>query len=324
MSGSERTTGAAMSGENARAARRGAVAPTLAVLAALLAVGVPPAAAAPAASTAIVVSDDAGNTLRLARPARRIVSLAPHITETLYAAGVGERVVGSVDYADYPEAAKRLPRVGGYSRLDAEAVLALKPDLVVGWQSGNAPAQIERLRALGIPVFLSQPNHIEDVASALERFGELGGEPVAGHAAATQFRERLAALRARYGERPKVRTFYQIWKQPLMTIGGRQIISDAIRLCGGDNIFAALDTMAPTVTVEGVLAANPEAIVASGMDAARPEWLDDWRRWPSLTAVARDNLFFVPPELIQRHTPRLLDGAERLCQALETARSRRR
>ena len=295
-------------------------------LAGALIAAAPLAAAAGGATPAkqeLVVSDDAGNTLRLPRPARRIVSLAPHVTETLFAAGVGDRVVGSVDYADYPEAARRLPRVGGYTRIDPEAVLALKPDLVIAWQSGNAPAQVERLRALGIPVYVSQPDRIEDVARALERFGELGGEAAAGRAAAQRFRERLAVLSARYSGRPQVRTFYQIWKQPLMTVGGRQIISDAIRLCGGENVFGSLSTMAPKVSVEAVLKANPEAIVASGMDAARPEWLDDWRRWPSLQAVARDNLFFVPPELIQRHTPRLLDGAERLCQALETARSRR-
>jgi iron complex transport system substrate-binding protein len=120
-----------------------------------------------------------------------------------------------------------------------------------------------------------------------------------------------------------VRTFYQIWKQPLMTVGGKQIISDVIQLCGGENVFATLDGMAPTVTVEAVMAANPEAIVASGMDEARPEWLDDWQRWTSISAVTRGNLFFVPPDLIQRHTPRLLEGAERLCLHLEAARSRR-
>ena len=120
-----------------------------------------------------------------------------------------------------------------------------------------------------------------------------------------------------------MRTFYEIWKQPLMTVGRQQIISDVIRLCGGDNVFGQLETMAPTVTVEAVIAANPEAIVASGMGEARPEWLDDWLRWTTITAVARGNLFFVPPDLIQRHTPRLLDGAALLCRHLETARSRR-
>ena len=112
-------------------------------------------------------------------------------------------------------------------------------------------------------------------------------------------------------------------KQPLITVNGKQIISDAIRLCGGRNVFAQLPILAPTVTVEAVIAANPEAIVASGMGEGRPEWLDDWRRWHTLQAVTKDNLYFVPPELIQRHTPRILDGAERLCEQLEMARSKR-
>lgn len=271
----------------------------------------------------VVVQDDTGATVRLAQPARRIVSLAPHITETLYAAGAGERMVGAVEYSDYPEAAKTLPRIGGYSRLDLEAIAALKPDLAVGWASGNSPAHIEKLRTLGVPVYLAQPERIDDVAKQLERYGELAGTQATARAAAATFRNRLAELRAQYGARPKVRTFYQIWKQPLMTVGGGQVISDAIRLCGGENVFGDLKPLAPKVTVEAVLAADPEAIVASGMGESRPEWLDDWRQWKSMTAVKRDNLYFIPPDIVQRHTPRLVDGAARLCAHLETARGRR-
>lgn len=280
-------------------------------------------AAAHAANAEIVVTDDTGATLRLKAPAQRIVSLAPHVTETLFAAGAGDRVVGAVEYSDYPEAAKKIPRIGGYSRLDLEAIAARKPDLVIGWASGNSPAHIDKLRALGLPVYLAQPERIDDAAANLERYGELAGTPGPARAAAAHFRARLAALRARHAARPPVRVFYQIWKQPLMTVGGGQVISDVIRLCGGENVFADLKPLAPKVTVEAVLAADPEVIVASGMGESRPEWLDDWRQWKSMTAVKRDNLFFVQPDLIQRHTPRLADGAERLCAHLETARGRR-
>ena len=271
----------------------------------------------------IQVVDDAGRSVRLARPAQRIVTLAPHMAETLYAAGAGERLVGTVEFSDYPPEAQKVRRVGGYSRVDLEAVAALKPDLVIGWQSGNAPATLDALRALGLTVYVSQPDRIEDVAREIERFGQLAGTEKIAQPKAAELRRRQAALRREYAGRPTVRVFYQIWKQPLATIGGKQIISSAIRLCGGENVFAALETLAPTVSVEAVIAANPEAIVASGMDAARPEWLDDWKRWPTIAAVARGNLFFVPPELIQRHTPRLLDGAEILCRQLESARERR-
>ena len=275
------------------------------------------------AKAEVVVKDDTGATVRLTQPAKRIVTLAPHLAETLFAAGAGEKLVGVVEFSDFPEAVKALPHVGGYSRLDLEAVAALKPDLIIAWLSGNAPAHVDKLRSLGFPVYVSQPNRLDDVATEVERLGVLAGTSRVGNATATAYRERLAALKKRYAGRPNVRTFYQVWKQPLSTIGGKQIISSVIRLCGGENVFEKLETMAPTVTVEAVIATNPEAIIASGMDQARPEWLDDWKRWTSLTAVARDNLFFVQPQLIQRHTPRLLDGAEMLCQHLENARSRR-
>ncbi|MDR3299108.1 MAG: cobalamin-binding protein [Candidatus Accumulibacter sp.] len=271
----------------------------------------------------IAVTDDTGAVVRLSQPARRIVTLAPHLAETLFAAGAGDRLVGTVDYSDYPEAVKNVPRIGGYSRLDLETIVALKPDLIVAWHSGNAPANIDKLRAFGFPIYVSQPNRLEDVAGEIERLGRLAGSSAAADAAARQFSARLASLRERYGGRPVARVFYQIWKQPLSTVGGKQIISSVIRLCGGENVFGGLETIAPVVAIEAVIAANPEVIVASGMDEARPEWLDDWKRWSVITAVTRGNLFFVPPELIQRHTPRLLDGAEQLCRHLETARSRR-
>jgi iron complex transport system substrate-binding protein len=271
----------------------------------------------------IVLKDDTGATLRLPAPARRIVSLAPHVTENLFAAGAGGQVVGTVDYSDYPEAAKKIARVGGYSRLDLEAVAALRPDLIIAWESGNAPGHVAKLRSLGIPVFISQPNRIEDVAEQLEKFGQLAGTSAVANGAVARFRARLAEIRKQYSGQPRVPTFYQIWKQPLMSVGRQQIISDVISLCGGSNVFGQVEQMAPKVSEEAVLAANPEAIIASGMGDSRPEWLDDWKRWKQITAVARDNLFFVPPELIQRHTPRILEGASRLCEHLETARHRR-
>jgi len=274
-------------------------------------------------SAEIVVQDAAGQTVRLTAPARRIVSLAPHITENLYAAGAGSFIVGAVDYSDYPEAAKKLPRVGGYARLDLEAILALKPDLVIAWDSGNQAGQLAKLKALGLTLFISRPQKIDDIATDIARFGELAGTTAIALPEARAIRVRVAELRARYASRPPVRTFYQIWNQPLVTVNGEQLISDVMRLCGADNVFAGLSQLAPTVSVEAVLAADPEAIVASGMNATRPEWLDMWKRWRDLMAVSRGNLFFIPPDLINRPTPRILDGAQRLCAQMETVRDRR-
>jgi iron complex transport system substrate-binding protein len=277
----------------------------------------------PAAQGEIVVRDDVGTTLRLQQPAQRIVSLAPHITENLYAAGAGTKLVGAVEYSDYPEAAKRVRRVGDYARPDLEAIVALKPDLVLTWQSGNADAVVGKLKSLGLNVYQAQPDRLEDIPASIEAIGRLAGTEAVAGAAAASFRQRLATLRKQYATQAAVPVFYQAWHQPLLTVGGEQIISDVIRLCGGNNIFAALPTMAPTVSLEAVLAADPEAIVASGMGYDTPIGLDDWRRWKQLKATARGNLFFVPADLMQRATPRLLDGAEQLCRHLETARKRR-
>lgn len=271
----------------------------------------------------IAVRDDSGQEIRLPAPAQRIISLAPHVTESLYAAGAGERLVAAVDYSDYPEAAKKLPRVGGYSRLDLEAIAALKPDLVIAWQSGNPPAQVEKLRSLGVKVFVIQPNQIEDIAGQLERYGQLAGTEAAARAAAERFRARLAGLRQANAGKPPVRVFYQVWKAPLTTVGGPQIISSAIRLCGGENVFGHLGQMAPNVSLEAVIEADPEAIVATGMGDAAPQWLNDWQKWPRMTAVKRGNLFHINPDIMQRHTPRILDGTEKLCANLDLARSRR-
>ena len=271
----------------------------------------------------VAVVDDSGVTVRLAQPARRIVSLAPHITESLFAIGAGERVVGTAEYSNYPDAARKIARIGSYASLDLEAIVGLKPDLVIVWESGNVKAHVEKLRAMGFALYVTEPKRIDDLPGTLERLSVLAGSAEAGRKAAAGLSARLADLRRRYSHRPPVRTFYEIWQQPLVTVGGKQIISSVIRLCGGENVFAQLQPLAPVVSLEAVIAANPEAIVASGLDEARPEWLDDWKRWTALTAVARDNLFFVHPDLIQRLTPRLLDGAERLCEQLETARGRR-
>ncbi len=275
------------------------------------------------AQAEVVLKDDTGALVRLPEAARRIVSLAPHITEMLFAAGAGDRLVGAVEFSDYPAAARVLPRIGGYSKFDLEAIAAKKPDLVIGWISGNPAAQIEQLRGLGLTMFMVQPNRIEDVASTLERYGELAGTSAIAGKVAQSLRERLSLLRTRYAGRPPVRVFYQIWRQPLMTVGGSQVISDVIRLCGGVNVFSELRPLAPSVSVEAVLAANPEVIIVSGQGESRHERDGDWQQWKNMLAVQRGNVFYINPDLMQRHTPRLVDAAGQLCEQLETARSRR-
>lgn len=277
-----------------------------------------------AATAPLAVLDDAGRRVQLAAPARRIVSMAPHITELLFAAGGGARIVGTMRYSDYPAAARAIPLVGDNSQIDIERVLALKPDLLVVWQSGNTARQLEQLRQLGIPMFYSEPARMEQVADSLLRFGQLLGTEAQARAAAASFRADIAALGARYGKRAPVKVFYQVWDKPLYTLNGQHVASDAIGLCGGENIFAALAVKAPSVGVEAVLQANPEAIVGSVPHDASNTGLAMWAPYKTLLAVRNGNLITLDGELLTRPGPRLVQGAALLCEKLELARQRRR
>lgn len=272
-------------------------------------------------SYAAEVVDDEGSIIRLIKPAERIISLAPSLTELIFAAGAGEKIVGVVEYSDFPEAANFLPIVGRFDMLDMERILQLRPDLVVAWQTGNPRASVSRLRDLGLTVYIAEPKSLESIPSHIERLAELAGTQSIAAEAAADFRLKLDSLASRYSNKAPVSTFYQVWDAPLISAGGNELINDIIELCGGENIFADISLVAPKVSTEAVLVRNPVAIIASGMDIERPEWLDDWRRWPSLTAVANNNLFFIPPELLQRHTPRALQGAEQMCEQIDRARS---
>jgi len=276
------------------------------------------------ASAQIRLVDDSGRSVALARPAQRIISLAPNMTELLFAAGAGKRVVGTVEYSNYPEAARRIARIGDNAQLDLERIVALKPDLILVWQAGNAQRQLDNLLQLGIPVFYSDPRRISDIARAIEQFGRLAGSDMVALATAREFEARVKELRERYAGRAPVKVFFQIWDQPLMTVSGDHMISDVIALCGGKNVFAGLKPLAPTVSIEAVLAADPEAIGGATAEAGQLGSLESWKTWPRLDAVARGNLFVIHSDLISRNSPRILEGAREVCAELDAARTRRR
>ena len=274
----------------------------------------------PAASAALEAVDDSGHTVTLSTPAQRIVSIAPHATELLYAAGAGERIVGAVAYSDFPPPARELPRVGDAHALDVEAILALEPDLVVGWISGNPEAQLAQLRRLGANLYLTEPRRLDDVARHLEQLGRLAGTGTQGAAQAEAFRRRMDVLQQRYADAAPLTVFYQLWDRPLMTVGGTHLISTVIRLCGGVNVFSELDALAPQVETEAVLQRDPRVIVM-GVEAETAQgWRARWLRWPRLAAVRDGRLHALPPDELHRLGPRILDGAERLCEVLQEVR----
>nr|WP_231489501.1 cobalamin-binding protein [Halomonas saliphila] len=267
--------------------------------------------------------DDRDREVCLPAPASRIAALSPGATELVYAAGAGEKVVAVVAYSDYPPEARDVPSVGSHTRMDLETLVSLRPDLVIGWTTGNPPEQLETIEALGMPVFYIEPREFEDVSGAIERLARLAATREEGERAAEEFRTGMAELAERYADAEPVSVFYQVWDEPLMTINDEHLIGKVLTLCGGVNVFGELSRLVPRIGDEAVLDADPEAILAGGMGEENRDWLTHWQRYTELTAVRRDNLYFVPPSLIQRPTPRLLEGSRLFCEKLDDARGRR-
>jgi iron complex transport system substrate-binding protein len=279
------------------------------------------ALAACQARAAVTVKDDDGNLVTLQKPAQRVISLAPHVTEMLFAAGGGSHVVGVVAYSDFPEDAKKIPQIGSNREVDLERIMALKPDLIVVWRHGSSERQIEMVRKLGVPMFHSEPQTLDAIPDSVAKLGQLMGTESAAAPAAAALRRQLADLRGRYANRPTVRAFYQVWDQPLYTLNGKHIVSDALRLCGGENIFAKLAVTAPVISVEGVLQENPEAIFATA--EKNYGGVSMWKPYGTLLAVRNDNLFTIDGNLLNRAGPRMILGAAMLCEKLELARRHR-
>lgn len=284
------------------------------VLVALLLVAVCPAAR----SAPVTVRDDAGHTVTLPAPARRIVVLSPQLLDLAAAAGASSRVVGRVRTPDVPPWARKLPVVGDAFALNLEAIVALHPDLVLAWRSGNPPRDVQRLRQLGVPVYESEADTFAALAQTVQRIGLLAGTSAAARRWTSDFDARLSALRRQYAAQPPVRVFYEVWNRPLVTIGGRQLINQAITVCGGRNVFAALPTPAPTVSLDAVLAADPQLIVTASPQGS--QWLRAWSAYPRLAAVRLDQRVNLDPNALPRMGLRVLDGVQELCTAVAAAR----
>jgi iron complex transport system substrate-binding protein len=272
-----------------------------------------------AGAAAQSVSDDSGHTLTLPATPTRIISLAPGATEMLFAAGAGQRVIATVQYADEPAAAKQVPRIGDVVAVDMEKLVALRPEVVVVWPGGGNPAQIEEIGRLGIPLYRQQVNALADIPASIRRLGALAGTAATAEQAARNIEARLAALSHMYegGRHPSV--LLQVWNHPIYTVGGTHLISDALRLCGARNVFGDLRDLGPAVDIEAVVARNPDIIVAAAPPGAGPEWLADWRRFTTLRAVRNDNLITFDDQRLTRLGPSVVSATEALCKVLAAA-----
>ncbi|MEM7280273.1 MAG: cobalamin-binding protein [Pseudomonadota bacterium] len=261
---------------------------------------------------------DSGN---VTNPQVRLISLAPHITELVFTAGAGDSLVGVVEYSDFPEAAKSIPRIGDAFQIDLERIVALKPDFVLAWKSGNPEHSLSKLRDLGLTVVSFEPDSFESIASELRRIGEITGSEERANDAADDFLNDLASLRAEYAGKTPVRVFYQISAQPIFTVNGNHVISDAIELCGGENIFDDLEVLAPSVDLEAILVRDPELIVfgVSFADQAKLQW----GRLEDLSASRLGGLREIPGEHLSRASTRMLSGVRQLCEFVEETRTAR-
>lgn len=262
----------------------------------------------------LILQDDLGNAVHLPAPPQRIVSLAPHITELLFEIGLGDRLVATVDYSDYPSAARSLPRIGDAGRIDHERLLAYAPDLVIAWGSGTPLREQQSIRRLGMPLYLSEPRRLADIATQMLRLGELAGDPVPARVAAERYTQSLHALRTRFADLPRRSVFYQLALQPLLTVNQQHIIHDVLALCGAENPFAALPELTPRLDVEAVAMAQPSVVI----HALYPgETIAMTRQfWTRAGLPATTRYIGVPGDHIHRQTPRILLGVEQICTAL--------
>lgn len=287
-----------------------------------VAAGAAPAAALSVSAGPVELMDDAGTPVKLPRPAARIISLSPHVTEMIFAAGAGDKLVGVIKFSDFPPEAKKLPVVGDNRAVDYDRMLALSPDLVVVWFHGIAMKQMDKIRSLGIPVFFSDPKSIEQVAGSVEKLGLMAGTQRTANSWAAAFRQRHRDMEKKFSSRPPLRVFYQFWNRPLSTLNRDHVVNSLITLCGGVNVFAGTPSIAPAVSTEAVIAANPQVIITGSTNNQHREWAEEWKQWDTIDAVRNGNVFSMDSNLHIRSGPRVLDGAQLICDALETARTK--
>jgi vitamin B12 transport system substrate-binding protein len=256
----------------------------------------------------------------LAAPAQRIIALSPHSVELLFLLGVGDRIVATTEYADYPEQAKAIPRIGSHSSIQIERVLELDPDLIVVWESGNPAQDVQRMLELGFNVHISRTKALLDIALELESLGALVGKKEQGRALAEQFRTRFMSLSETYQNKAPVSFFYQLWQQPLRTIAAGSWINTVFKHCGAANIFDDASADYPQVSIETVLIKAPEVIVVPSHHGAEIG-TDMWQAWPEIPAVKNEHILFFDGDLLHRFSYRVLDGMEQVCTAFDQIRN---
>jgi iron complex transport system substrate-binding protein len=291
------------------------------------------------ALAATTVTDDTGQRVALPNPPQRIISLAPGATEMLFAAGVGNRLIATVDFSDAPAAAKQVPRIGDVTAIDMERLVALHPDLVVAWPGGGNPAQIEKIARLGIPIYRWQVNRLAALPDSLRRLGALTSDESTAEQAARALSTELARITREYGGGRRaagvpeagarvagapttgapLTVLLEVWNRPIYTVGGGHLMSDALTACGVRNVFGDLKELGPVISTEAVIARNPDIIVAAAPPGEGASWLAEWKPFGSLNAVRTGRLVAFEDQRLSRLGPSVVLATEALCKALAAA-----
>lgn len=255
-----------------------------------------------------------------AKPAQRIIALSPHAVELLYAIGAGDRIVGTVEYADYPEQAKQIPRIGNYTGIQLERVLELKPDLVIAWRTGNKDSDLKKMESLGLQLFYTHPQTVREISRDLKQLGELTGLTERADKVIAELEQKYQAITSRYKSKATVNVFYQMWHDPIRTVGPNSWVESLIADCNGNNVFNDAGSDYPLVSLESVLVKDPQVIIIphhSGNIGAKKSI---WDNWQNIDAVKHQRLFVINGDILHRFSPRALEGLQKLCEAIDSAR----
>lgn len=250
----------------------------------------------------------------------RIVALAPHIVENLYAIGAGDLIVGTLDYADYPQEATKIERIGGYNGISIEKLLMLKPDMVIAWKNGNQAEDLAKIKRLGIELYLSDPRFIEGVASEILKLGQITGHIEQSKKVAETFTAKLNAIKVTQKDKTTLTGFYQLWPEPMMTVSKNTWINQLIETCQVTNVFANSDTDYPQISIENVIVTKPQVIIIPDEKTKRVMPTVNWQQWPEIPAVKYEQFISVNADLLHRFTPRMLDGLAQMCDKVDISR----
>ncbi len=268
-----------------------------------------------------IIINNNGTNLAINKPVNTIITLSPHATELVYSAGAGEKIIATVDYSDFPEQAKRIPRIGNAYSINIEKIISLRPDIIIAWSEGNNLKEISKLQDLGIKFYFSKVKNFKSISEDIKNIGRIAGTKKVSENTAEEFNRKIKSLRITYSNKKKVSVFYQLWHNPLMTINKTHFIHHSIILCGGINIFANSPVQVPLVNVESVINAKPDILIAAYKDLpGKTNTVFNWTNNIPLTLSPDSDFFTLDPDLLHRPTIRLAKGTAYLCEILDKHR----